>query len=100
LEHPFYKYVEQSRVVERPLPRGKPKSGPLGLDSLLAVKRNVQVIYTKIQFGRDPNILVTYLLFDGVLFVLNFGHWYLELEISMILFNKIISVTPNSYLFI
>jgi len=53
LEHPFYKYVEQSRVVESPLPRGTPKSGPLGLDSLLGVKRNVQMIDTKIQFGRD-----------------------------------------------
>jgi hypothetical protein len=45
---------------------------------------------------------VTYLAFDGGLIVLNFGHWYLfgiwylELEISMILFNKIISVSPNS----
>jgi hypothetical protein len=43
---------------------------------------------------------VTYLLFDGVLFVLNFGHWYLKLEISMILFNRIIFATPNSYVFI
>jgi hypothetical protein len=72
----------------------------MGLDSLLGVKRNVQVVDTKIQFGRDPNILVTYLLFGGVLFVLNFGQWHLELEISMILFNKIIFPSPNSYLFI
>jgi len=31
----LHKYVEQSSVMESPLPGGKPKPGPLGLDSLL-----------------------------------------------------------------
>jgi hypothetical protein len=31
----LHKYVEQSRIMESPLPGGKPKPGPLGLDSLL-----------------------------------------------------------------
>jgi hypothetical protein len=30
----LHSYVEQSRVVESPIPGGKPKTGPLGLDSL------------------------------------------------------------------
>jgi len=31
----LHNYVEQSRVMEIPLPGGKPKPGPLGLDSFL-----------------------------------------------------------------
>jgi hypothetical protein len=31
----LHKYVEQSRVMESPLPGGKPKPSPLSLDSLL-----------------------------------------------------------------
>ena len=30
----LHSYVEQSRVAENPIPGGKPKTGPLGLDSL------------------------------------------------------------------
>ena len=32
----LHKYVEQRRVMESPLPGGKPKPGHLGLDSLLS----------------------------------------------------------------
>ena len=31
----LHKYVEQSKVMESPLPGGKPKPGLMGLDSLL-----------------------------------------------------------------
>jgi len=33
----LHKYVEKSRVMESLLPGGKPRPGPLGLDSLLSV---------------------------------------------------------------
>jgi hypothetical protein len=39
----LHKYVEQSSVMESPLPGGKPKPGPLGLDSLLTFTEQAAV---------------------------------------------------------
>ena len=62
----------------------------------------------QIKKSNDPNILATYLLFDGRFACFEFisfdhwdlfGIWYLMLGISMILSNNIVYVTPTSYLF-